>query len=133
MEHSGNYNSNETNQTKEDPADRRITHTTLIRNSYAKTLGENIAWEKVIEEINRPNPYWLKLAQDAQDALAKAGGLKKAPKDATPEVKALVKEYRDAKRNLPALVISVVDAPAGTPREGLPYDWHSGCYVLRPG
>ena len=108
--------------------DRSITHTTLIRNSHALTLGGNISWEKIIDDITRPNPHWLKLAQAAQDALPKAGGLKKAPPGASPELKELVEKYGDEKRNLPALVPSVIDAPEGTPRKNLPYDWHSGCY-----
>ena len=109
-------------------ADRRITHTTLIRNSHALTLGGQVSWARVIEDL-RSNPHWLKLAQAAEDALAKAGGLKKAPKDATPEVKALVLDYGDAKRNLPALVPSIINAPEKTPRKDLPYYWHSGCYA----
>ena len=105
-----------------------VTHTILIPNSHALTLGGNISWEQVIVEITHPNPGWLKLAQAAQDALAQAGGVKTAPEDATTELKKLVGAYSEAKRNLPALVPSVVDVPEGTARQGLDYGFHSGCY-----
>ena len=59
----------------------------------------------------------------------KAGGLKTAPKDATTELRSLVKAYGERKRDLPALAPSLINVPGGTPRQGLSYEWHSGCYA----
>ena len=109
---------------------RVITHVTLLPNSRRFTFGENTMWEwgKVVQQVNWPNQNWLRMSQRARDALAKAGYLKKAPKDATKEMKSLVNDYGERKRDLPVLVPSVEDVPAGTRRKGLDYRHHSGCY-----
>ena len=110
---------------------RRITHVTLLPNSRRFTFVGNTSWEweKVVEEVDRPNQEWLKLADKAKDALVKAGGLKTAPEDSTTELQSLVNAYGERKRDLPALAPSLINVPGGTPRQGLSYEWHSGCYA----
>jgi hypothetical protein len=43
-------------------------------------------------------------------------------------LKSLVNAYGGRKRDLPALAPSLINVPGGTPRQGLSYEWHSGCY-----
>ena len=90
---------------------------------FAKVLSAPHPMDIIIAELQAPGPDLAAKAAYVDAVLAKHGKDEKDPNDPRGRT-----YYGNAKNRLPALMPSVL-APAGTPRAGLPYEFHTGFYV----
>jgi hypothetical protein len=94
-----------------------------VSTGYALLLSAPRPMDEIIAELNAPGEALVAKAQHVDAVLAQHGKDEKDPTD--PQRRTY---YGTAKNRLPALMPSVL-APAGTPRAGLPYEFHAGLYV----
>ena len=90
---------------------------------FAKVLSAPHPLDEIIAELQAPGQDLVEKAAHVAAVLAKYGKDEKDPNDPRNRT-----YYGNAKNRLPALLPSVL-APAGTPRAGLPHQFHSGLYI----
>ena len=104
-------------------SDTGAPYVSTVSSGYARVLSEPRPMDEIIADLNAPGPALAAKAAHVDAVLAKHGKDEKDPNDPNNRT-----YYGNAKNRLPAPVPSVL-APAGTPRAGLLYRFHSGLYV----
>ena len=104
-------------------SDTGVPLVSTVTSGFATVLSEPRPVDEIITELNAPGPDFTAKAAHVDAILAKHGKDEKDPNDRQNR-----SYYAIAKNALPAPLPSVL-APAGTPRAGLLYEFHTGLYV----
>ena len=104
-------------------SDTGAPYVSMVSAGHRKVLAAPRALDEIIAELQAPGPALAAKAAHVDVILALHGKDERDPNDPRGRT-----YYAIAKNDQQAMVPSVL-APAGTPRAGLPYSFHSGLYV----